>query len=129
VCRCERLGNLPGDRQHFADRNRHSRDSLCQILAFDKFHHEGTNSAGLFESVDLRDIGMVERSERLCLTREPRQSIGVARKGVREDLQRNVAIELRVAGAVDLPHATFADQRGDLVEAETSASGQGHEVR
>ena len=91
------------------------RDSLCQILAFDEFHHEGTNPAGLFEAVDVRDIGMVERSERLRLAREPRQAIGVARERVREDLQRDVAIELRVAGAVDLSHAAFADQRGDFV--------------
>ena len=52
---------------------------------------------------------MVERRERLCFALEPRQAIGVARKGVGQDLQRNVAIELRVAGAVDLSHATFAD--------------------
>jgi len=64
---------------------------------------------------------MIERRKRLRLASEARQAIGVDGERVGEDLQRDVAIERRVAGAVDLSHATCADRRGDFINAETRA--------
>ena len=49
---------------------------------------------------------------------------GSLREGVRQDLQRDVAIELRVAGAIDLAHAACADLRGDFVGAEAGAGSE-----
>jgi hypothetical protein len=74
-------------------------------------------------------LGWLNAASVCALAREPRQAIGVAGERVREDLQRDVAIERRIAGAVDLPHAAFADQRRDFVDAETVASRQRHGVR
>ena len=34
---------------------------------------------------------------------------------------RDLAIQLRVARAIHLPHAAFADLRGDFVDAEAGA--------
>ena len=45
-----------------------------------------------------------------------------------EDLQRDIAIELRVTGAVDLAHPAFADQRRDVVDAETGAGCESQTV-
>jgi hypothetical protein len=101
------------------------RDPLCQVLPVDEFHHEGTNAAGLLETVNMRNIGVVKRSERLRFARESRQAIGVAGESVRQDLQRDIPIEFRVTGSVDLSHATFADQRRNFVDAETSAGNEG----
>jgi hypothetical protein len=42
-------------------------------------------------------------------------------KRVRQDLQRDIAIELRIAGTVDLTHASFADLGRDFVDAEAGA--------
>ena len=56
---------------------------------------------------------------------EPRESSGSdARRSGRTLIATSE--ELRVAGAVDLPHATFADLRGDFVDAETRARRQRH---
>jgi hypothetical protein len=76
----------------------------------------------------MRDVWMIERRQRLRFARESRQAIGIAGKGVRQDLQRDLTIELRVPRAVDLAHPARADRRDDFVRAETGASGQGHEA-
>jgi hypothetical protein len=45
---------------------------------------------------------MIQRGESLRFTREPGETIGVVGEGIREDLQRDIAIELRVARTKDL---------------------------
>ena len=56
---------------------------------------------------------------------KPGQAIGIAGEGIRQDLQRDVPIQLRVARAIHLPHAAFADLRADFVDAEAGAWGKG----
>jgi hypothetical protein len=46
---------------------------------------------------------MVQRGEHLGFAGESRESIGVAGKGRWQDLDRDLAIELRIAGPVDSP--------------------------
>ena len=93
-------------------------------LALDEFHHQRPDAVGFFEPVDLRDIGMIQRSKHLCFAGESRQAVGVVRERVGEDLDRDVAIQLRIAGSVNLSHPPFADRRGDLVDAETGARSE-----
>ena len=69
---------------------------------------------------------MIERGEDLRFALEPRETIGIARECVRQDLQRDVAIELRVARAIDLAHAAGTERRDDFVEAESRADGERH---
>ena len=54
---------------------------------------------------------MIERGEHARLALEARQPIGVAGEAPRQDLDRDVAAELRVARAIDLAHAADADAR------------------
>ena len=56
---------------------------------------------------------------------EPGEPIGIVRERVGQDLDRDIAIELRVARAIHLAHAAFADRGGDLVGAEARAGGKG----
>jgi hypothetical protein len=51
--------NLPRDWQGLVDRNRATGDSR-QVFALDEFHHEGVHLTSLFESVNDRDVGMVQ---------------------------------------------------------------------
>ncbi len=67
---------------------------------------------------------MVQSGEGLGFACEPGQAIGVGREGVRQDLQRDIAIELRVACTKDLSHSAFAYWRGDLVSAEAGTGSQ-----
>ena len=46
-----------------------------------------------------------------------------------EDLDRDGAIEPRVSAFVHLAHPTFADLRGDFVDAKTRARSESQECR
>ena len=52
---------------------------------------------------------MIERGEHLRFALEPREPSGIARERLRQDLDRDLAIELGVARAVDLAHAAGAE--------------------
>ena len=69
---------------------------------------------------------MVEAGEDLRLPREPGEPVWVSREGVGQDLQRNLAVELRVGGLPDLAHAAFPEEGGDVVIPEAGAGGQRH---
>ena len=68
---------------------------------------------------------MIQRRERLRFALEPRQALGVSGERVRQDLDRDLAIQLRVRRPIHLPHAAFADLRGDFVDAEAGAGSEG----
>src|SRR5436190_10426860 len=76
--------------------------------------------------MNLRDILMVKRGKDLGFTSESSETIRIGSEQRGQDLQRNVATELRIAGAVDLSHSTGAEERDDFVGAEASAGSQGH---
>ena len=70
--------------------------------------HQGWHVVGVFETVDCPDVRMIERCEQLCFAFEARYAIGVLREQRRQELQRDVAPKLSVAGAIHLPHAASA---------------------
>ena len=63
----------------------------------------------LLDAVDGGDVGMIQRGEDLGFALEARQPIGVVRERFGQDLDRDVAIQLRVARAIDLAHPACAD--------------------
>ena len=69
---------------------------------------------------------MIQRRQHLRFTPESGQPVGIARERIRQHLERDVAIELRVAGAVDLAHAAGANGSDDLVRPKTRAWTQRH---
>ena len=107
------------------ERDRTAPEALSQVFALDELHDQAANRAAFLETVDMRDVRMVERRQHLRFALEPREPFGIGGEQIRQDFDGDVAIELRVAGAVDLAHAALADQRDDFVDAETVASKQG----
>ena len=61
---------------------------------------------------------MVERGDRAGLLLEAAQARPGRRQARRQDLDRDLAAEARVAGAIDLAHAARAERGEDLVGAE-----------
>ena len=96
-----------------------------KILALDEFHHQRTDTAGFFEPVDVRDIRMVQGRERLGFAGESREPVRVTGEQIREDLERDIAVELRVARAVDLAHAAGANGGDHFIGTETGAGSEG----
>ncbi len=69
---------------------------------------------------------MIQRRERLGFAREAREALGIVRKGLGKDLDRDVAIQPRIEGAVHLAHPALADLGGNFIRTETGARKQGH---
>ena len=59
--------------------------------------------------------------EALGLSLEPGEPVRVRCEGVGEDLQRDLAAQLRVGGLPDLSHAAFPEESSDVVAAEAGA--------
>ncbi len=81
---------------------------------------------GGLEPVDGRDVGVVECRQEIGFPREARQALRVASEERRQNLERDVARQLAVAGAVNFAHPAGADQGDDLVGAEACAGRQAH---
>ncbi len=80
----------------------------------------------VLEAVNGADVRVVERSEHLRLALEPRETIGVARECLGQNLQRDVAIELRVACTPHLAHAARTEQCDDFIRTENTTGGDSH---
>ena len=134
VRRLERLGNLARERQRLVDRNRTFRDALGEVFALDELHDDRARACGFLDAVDLRDVRMVEGGEDLGLALEAGQAVAAARLGCagvsrqmrRQDLDGDVAIQLGVAGAIDLAHRAGAEGADDFVDAKARAGLERH---
>jgi hypothetical protein len=128
-----RQGHLTGDGQRLVQRHGAPRQPGREVVALDQLHDDGAP----FEAVHVRDVGVVERGERLCFALEAREpvvlracagrlrtsrGVGTGRQGIRQDLQRDVAVEFRVAGTVDLAHSTRTEGRADLIRSEARSA-------
>ena len=126
----ERLRNLTRNRQRVVQPQRSACDPQRQILAFDQFHHECASEVSgdrtFLEPVDLSDVRMIQRCEGGRFPLKTGEAIGIARKRVGEDLERDVASQLQIARAVDFAHAAGAERCDDVVRAEARSSGEGH---
>jgi hypothetical protein len=69
---------------------------------------------------------MVEQRERLRFACEPSEPIWIVGEGVGQELQRDVAIQLRVVCAIHLAHAASAEGRSDFVRTKFRSRSEGH---
>ena len=88
--------------------------------------HAGHDVDVFFEAVNGGNVRMIQRRQDLRFAFEPRQPVGVERKGVWEDLERDLAVQPGIARAVDLTHPADAQSTGDFVRAKASAWSQRH---
>ena len=76
-----------------------------QGRAVDQLHHDEWPAFVLPQGVDRADVGMVERRGGPRLAEEPLQPDVVAGVFRRQELQRDLPVELRIARSIDNPHA------------------------
>ena len=77
----------------------------------------------LFDAVHRGHVGMVQRGQELGFTLEAGDAIRIGGERVRQDLDRDLAAQLRVASTIDLAHSAGTKRGLNLVWAETGASG------
>jgi hypothetical protein len=93
-----------------------------ESLALDELHHQGA----LLHSVDVRDVGMIERRQHLGFALEACQTVRVLGERFGQDLDGYFSVELGVLGPIHLAHTARADGREDLVGAELRSNSHAH---
>ena len=101
-------------------------DQSGEILTVGQLEDEEGLPAGFLESVDGRDVLVAQRSEYVSLALEAGQAVRICRELLGEELQCDVATELRVAGSIDLPHSSLPERGEDLERAEAGSGREGH---
>ena len=124
----QRLCDLLRERKALSKGKSSGFEAFGECRSLDQLHDESACFAAGLEAVDLGDVRMVQLGEELRLALEAGQALLVLGERGGEDLDRHLALELGVGGAVDLPHAAFADLGGDLVGAE-AGPGRDHPAR
>ena len=103
------LGGLDGDIEQPLGRQRLAGgDELAQGLSLDQLHGDVEGAVGLADVVDGQDVGMIQGRGRAGLLLEALAAIGIRRDGGGQDLDRDLAPELRVPRPVDLAHPARA---------------------
>ena len=100
-----------------------ARHALAQRLAFEQLRHDVGRALVVTRVVDRQDVGMVELARGAGLLLEAAEPVGVGREGGGQDLDRHVARQARVAGAVDLAHSARAQESRDLVGPDPGSGG------
>jgi hypothetical protein len=96
------VGDLGADVHNFARGEGAVSDQLAQRGAIDQLHHQEV-SAGFAANIENReDIRVIQRRCGSCFAFEALAKLRVLRRVRRQDLDRDDAIEARVAGAIDL---------------------------
>ena len=97
------------------------RDPIGKRRAFDQLQDQRMDLATVLEPVDAADIRMIQRGQHVRLAREARPPIGIVHERVGQNLQRDIALQLRVVRAIHLAHAAFADQPRDAIRTDRRA--------
>ena len=124
-CDLLRVVERAGDRQGAAPENR------PQLLALEQLGHDERRTLMGADVVDGQYIGVIQRRCRARFLFESLKARLVSSHFTREHLDRHVAPEPAVVGAVDLTHAAGADFGADLILADAGvwAERVGHESR
>ena len=96
---------------------------LRKRRALHQFHHQRANAlSGVgrtgFNAVDRGDMWVIQRCQDTRLTLEPREPLRIDGKDDGQDLDRHLASELRIPGAIDLAHPPGTQFRDDVVRPE-----------
>ena len=117
--RHQRAGDLRCDRDGLTNRQRPALEPLSQRFALDQFGDDERAAVEITEVVDHQDVRMIERGNSAGLVVKPAQAIGV--DVARQQLERDIAFELRIVRLVDLAHAAGAQPRDDAIGGDASA--------
>ena len=123
VRRFERFRDLAGDRQRLFDGQRTLEKTISERGALNKFQNERLDTVRFFDSMNRRDVRMIERRQLLCFAFEACAALRILREALEHDLAGDRALQFRVARAVDLAHAAGTETVGDLVRADSRAWG------
>ncbi len=119
VCPFEGARDLDRVAERFLDAEPLSRETLGEGRALDELHHDVVAAFVAADVVHRADMGVVQGRDDASFLLEPAAELSVGGVCFRKDLDGDAAIQPRVARAIDLAHAPRAEERIDVVRAES----------
>src|SRR6185312_2090908 len=95
-------------------------------IAFGQLHRQRVNLTSFRDSINISDVGVIERGQNLSFALESRHTARVIREGWRQKFQRHVAFQHEVTSAIHLAHSAGPNGREYLVRAEACCRSHGH---
>ena len=115
VGRVEGARRLDREVHGLRQRDRTALDEALHGLARAQLHHDERAALVLLDVVDDADVRVVERGGEARLALEAREHGRIRRQRGRQELERDVAIEVQVVGAIHDSHPAGAELRLDPV--------------
>lgn len=73
--------------------------------------------------MNLRNVRMIQRRQRLRLAMEAGNALGIVGEIVGQNFQRHIPLQLRVVRAKHTSHAAFTNERAHLERTHAAADG------
>src|SRR5262245_54258218 len=102
----QRFRNLSRNLERLINRYRSTLDALGQRFSTDEFHYEEVLTGRLLESVDRRNVRMIQRCQHSRFAFESSDPFGVVTECFGKELDGNTAAQFQVSGLIHLSHAT-----------------------
>ena len=106
----ERLANLRHEHHRLLRGEPARLHRLAQVYAVHELHQQVEEPAGLAEVMDGDDVRVVQPRQHAGLAVESLGEGGVGGQRLRQELERDEAVQLRLARLVHHPHAAVADE-------------------
>src|SRR5262249_37208894 len=97
--------NLPGDIERFFNWNRAALDALSQRFAIDEFQHQELAFTGFVQSINGRDVRMIQRRQHAGFALESSHTFAVLTEGFRKKLDGDTAAQLCVSSLIHVAHS------------------------
>jgi hypothetical protein len=101
---------------------------LEKRFAFDELHHQGKPAVRFLKAIDSGNAGMIECGESAGFALQARHGLAVMCQGRRQQLQSNVAPQLRVTRTVHFAHAAGAKRRDNFIDSKTDPRTKCHKA-
>ena len=118
VSRRETVQDAESDLDRLAHRHRSVSNALAQRRARQQFGDDISGAALAADVIERDDVGVIEGRGGPRFLLEARDAVGVCRQQLREDLDRDLAVQAGVLRSIDLAHSAFAQLVEDAVRAE-----------
>ncbi len=112
--------------QRFGKRQRPAREPGAERLAIEILHHQELEIILTADVVERADVRVVQPRHGARFALEPLPAVGLCRRRGWQHLDGDGASDARVQRAVDVAHASLAEEDADLVGTEPGAGFKCH---
>ena len=119
----QRIGQLHAVADDLLDGQRPLGDPLAERLPVNDFHRDVRAAVRLADVVNRADVRMVQGCGRARLAQQSSPPLRMIGQLFRQDLERDVAAQLRVMGAIHFAHTSSAKPRLNAIGAEMPFHG------